>query len=79
MTDKLNFKGLWKDDKGRFIEVVQQNQHCWIGYIINKGQRSTKVMYDFFGKNKMDESLLMERKRGSESGWPDIDQLKLLK
>lgn len=67
---ELRFKGLWRDDRDRLIEITQRNQFCWIGYILwrpsqkeNSYNRVTKVMYDWNGVNKMDQSKLMEHIR----------------
>lgn len=80
--EKLKFKGLWKDDKGRLVEICQENQYGWIGYCLIKPKdqqqyiRATKFMYDFNGVNKMDESKLMERVREARGDYPSIKEKK---
>lgn len=85
-NEKLKLKGLWLDDKKRVILVNQENQYGYIGYIITSYKdneathwiKSTKVMYDFNGVNKMDQTKLMERLREGSANYPHF-HLKELK
>lgn len=64
------WKGVWKDDKGRFVEIEhwETPEGLSIGFIM--GTETTAREHYKDGNNVLDESKLMERKRGEEKGWP---------
>jgi hypothetical protein len=72
MTEKpiSKWKGIWKDDRGRFIHIdwLETPEGLAKGYII--GDKSEELYHYREGTNVLDGSKLMERKRGEEKGWP---------
>lgn len=72
------WKGLWKDDKGRFVEIEhwETPEGLSYGFFIGAEYKSGDSPYSFEkqnyreGNNVLDGSKLMEKKRGEEAGWP---------
>jgi len=65
------WKGIWKDDRGRFIEIEhwETPEGLSIGEFIPRHEVSEQFHYRE-GNQVLDGSKLMERKRGEEKGWP---------
>ena len=62
------WKGIWKDDRNRFIEIEPHEtpEGLAIGHFMGVGP--PELYRD--GNHVFDGSKLMEKKRGEESGWP---------
>jgi hypothetical protein len=64
------WKGIWKDDKDRFVEIEhwETPEGLSVGCIM--GIENPPREHYKEGNNVLDGSKLMERKRGEEKGWP---------
>ena len=64
------WKGIWRDDKGRFLEIesYETPEGLAVGYYIGSVGIHRLLFRD--GTEVLDGSKLMEKKRGEEKGWP---------
>lgn len=70
-----NLAGIWKLRNGCFLRMSSwdDNEKHWGGYILDEeGHDLALVKYDKFGNHTEGDSHLdlIERKRGTEGGWP---------
>lgn len=71
-VQELDFRGLWRDDQGRLVKIVNQREDgVWLGFLMNpKPEEEIPQAYTkYLGVNIVDGTRLMERKRGEEKGW----------
>ncbi len=66
------WKGIWKDNKGRFVEIEhwETPEGLSKGFVLGVEITSAAREHYRDGNNVVDGSKLMIRKIGAEAGWP---------